>query len=198
MIIDQARELAQCNVNSSLISGAALPDQVFKDGDLCFRFFQSDRMFSSSFIDIISEFISIEQSTSVCLLNTTRANSSAYGNFSAIFIESGMTAAQYDAELRRGGPAEGWLFSMDHYGCASDIGRWIIYCEKDNDVAVVALRGWKTPETFSSPLGRLGAEAIDSLIEKGPSAPFPFSNLVPNWRGKLSKLYGGQSTLRGP
>jgi hypothetical protein len=113
-----------------------------------------------------------------------------YGQAVAIFLEAQTTGVDFDTQLRRGEPATGWLFSMDRYGCSSDGGSWSIYCEKDNDVAVIALRADGAAEQFASPLRRLHAEAIDILVRRESSAPFPFSNLTPKWRDRLREEYG--------
>ena len=192
-MLDPAREAAYEVVMSSIDLAAAFPGQVFKGNDLKFRFFESDRIFVPSFVDIVSELMSIDDSVSACLINISRMSTPAFREVPAIFFESGMTGAEYDARLRRGGPATGWLFGMDHYGCASNRGRWLIYCEKDNDVAVAALRGRGAAETFSGPMSKLNARAVDDLNRQGSSAPFPFNSLVPRWRTELSSRYGSKA-----
>ena len=192
-MFEQTREAAFHQVVSSVKFSEYLPNQVFKGDVSEFRFFESDRMFAPSFVDVVGELMSIEKSTSSCLLNISRVVVPTYREAPAIFFDSGMTGAEFDLQLRRGGPATGWLFSMDHYGCASDCGNWTIYCEKDNDVAVAALRGRGAAETFSAPMKKLHAEAVDALARQGSAAPFPFNSLVLSWRSGLSSWYGAQA-----
>lgn len=189
-LIEKAREAAFRKVVLSLDLMASLPSQVFRGNSSEFMFFESDRMFAPSFADIVKEFLSAEGTTSCCLVNLSRTRTVAYSHAAVIFLEAQVTGVEYDAQLRSGGPATGWLFSMDRYGCASDGGSWSVYCEKDNDVAVVALRDQSAAEQFSSPLRKLHAEAIDILIRQGSAAPFPFSSLTPRWRDELRKQYG--------
>ena len=193
-LIEQAREAAFGHVVSFIDLAAFLPGQVFIGGGLDFGFFESDRIFAPSFADIINDFMSAEEATSCCLVNLSRTRTMTYNEAAVIFIEKQTTSIEYDAQLRSGGPAAGWLFSMDRYGCASDGGSWSIYCEKGNDVAVIALRDQSVAKRHSSLLRKLHAEAIDILIRQESAAPFPFSSLTPKWRNELDKQYG---TRRG-
>ena len=185
-----AREAAYKLIVSSLDVTKSFPDQVFKGDDFEFRFFESDQMFAPSFVDVVMQLLSIEKAKSSCLLNLSRTEILTYSEAVAIFLEFGITGADYNARLQRGGPAESWFASMDHYACASDVGNWIMYCERNNDVAVVALRGRSAADRFSGPLRKVHAEAIDVLIHQGSAALIPFCDLVPSWRNGLSSHYG--------
>jgi hypothetical protein len=163
VLIERARKDAFNSAVSSINLSSRLPDQVFVESGAEFLFFESDQLFAPSFVEVAHEFMSVEGSTSCCLLNFSRTSVMDYCEVAAIFLETSMTGTEYDARLRSGGPAEGWLFDGDRYGCASDGGCWSIYCEKDNDVAVVALRGQGGAGRFAPPLRLLHAEAIDIL-----------------------------------
>lgn len=190
---EKSRAAAFRQVASSLKLEEALPSQVFRGDNLDFLFFEADRVFTPSFVEVVIELMSVEGANSSCLSKIDRSNEPSCRVDSAIFIEDGMTPAVYDAQIRRGGPASGWLFGVDHYGCASDVGNWIIYCEKDNDVAVIALRGRNAVDLFLSPITKLHAKGVDALIRQGSSAPFPFNSLVLSWRTGLSSQYGAQA-----
>jgi len=191
-LIEKARETAFGHVVSSISLMASLPSQVFTGDFSEFMFFESDRIFAPPFVEVIREFLIAEQATSCCLVNLSRTHTMTNSHDAAIFLEPQVTSVEYDAHLRSGGPTTGWLFSMDRYGCASDSGSWSIYCEKNNDVAVVALRSGSAAEKFASPLRNLHAEPINKLIHQGTAGPFPFSSLTPKWRKELSKQYGSE------
>src|SRR5207253_2039091 len=108
----------------------------------------------------------------------------------AIFLDAMTGGAAYADKLRAGGPADGWLYAVDRYACASDVGEWCIYCEKTNDVAVIGLRDGGGIETFETPLKQLWAKPIVELIDGGDSPQFPFDHLVPAWRKGLVDNYG--------
>jgi hypothetical protein len=101
-----------------------------------------------------------------------------------------ISGVAYDDKLRDGGPASGWLYRVDRYACASDVGDWCIYCEKSNDVAVIGLRDIGGIGKFETPLKRLWAKPINELIDGGVSPAFPFDQLVPAWRQGLVQNYG--------
>jgi hypothetical protein len=177
------------NVAKTINISATLPNQVFFGRFAKFFFFESDRLFSSSFVAIVSSILNIEGSTSCCLVNFSRTQVLEYQVAEALFLERRTSEAEYDFWLRRGGPAEAWLFSMDRYGCASDKGEWCIYCEKENDIAVLGLLNNDDDRIFASQLNELHAYPIGILMEKGAFAPFPFNSLRDEWYKLLIENY---------
>lgn len=118
-----------------------LPERVFAGAWGSFFFCESDRLFDAGFLDVTIKFLDRENSRVACLLNLDktyliRLEESA----SAIFLDHSSTGAQYVHALKEGGTARGWFYAVDRYVCCSDIGEWCIYCEKDNDIAIVAVR----------------------------------------------------------
>lgn len=188
-----ARVVALNNVIASINLDASLPEPVFRGDWAEFLFFESDRIVAPSFIEVVGDFLAMEGAVSCCLLNLTLAETVGDGLSSAIFIEATMTAGEYDEQLRYGGPAHGWLFGVDRYGCASDRGEWSIYCERENDVAVLGLRRGVDIGRFASPLRKLRAETIDIVVRQDSNAPFPFCSLTEGWRDSLFKHYSGKS-----
>jgi hypothetical protein len=188
--VDFARRGAFKNVLESIDIASYLPQQVFRGPWRAFLFFESDRIFTSSFADRIVNLISIENAKSCCLLNLSQTSNFKYDESDMICFEEGAVGNEYESKLKEGGPANGWLFSMDRYGCASDKGNWCIYCEKSNDVGVIAVRNQNLASKFDSALKRLHAQSIDSYMQEPSSAPFPFNRLTDEWRTILPKLYG--------
>jgi hypothetical protein len=115
----------------------------------------------------------------------------------AIFLDAITTNRSYEAALEGDGPANGWIYQMDNYGCMSDIGEWCIYCEKANDIALIALRETTIDEDkFEIPLRHLCAKPIEQLISGGDSPLFPFDHLVPAWRKRLIDNYGSAGSQK--
>jgi hypothetical protein len=181
------------NVADSVNPTALLPQQVFLGAWDQFFFFESDHMFAPSFAEIAIDLIHIERATSCCLLNFSRTRVLEYQEAAAIFLEEGLRASDYDSWLRNGGPAAGWLFSMERYGCSSDKGEWCIYSEKQNDIAIIGLRCRDDARRFASTLEKLHAASIETLVQKGPPAPVPFSMLTAEWRRALVEHYASES-----
>lgn len=183
-----ARLTAFCNVRRFIDVGAWLPAQVLVGEWSRILFFESEWITSASFVEAIGCLLHAEESTSCCLLNFSQTCVIEYQKASAIFIEAGMSADEYQKKLKEGGPATGWLYRVDRYGCASDIGEWCIYCEQENDVALIGLRSTNI-EQFLLPLERLFAKPIETLVENHSSPP-PFNMLTCEWRTGLLKHYG--------
>ncbi|WP_116137029.1 hypothetical protein [Trinickia diaoshuihuensis] len=175
----------------SLAYDHRLPDRVFEGAWEDFLFCESDRLFDAAFVNVVIQFLGCENSRVACLLNLDRTDLTRFEESGeAIFLDRSTTGAQYMNALEEGGPSRGWLYAVDRYVCCSDIGEWCIYCEKDNDIAVVALRQVSKRQDFECPLKQLGARPIEELIEGGAWPLFPFNQLVPSWREGLLMHYG--------
>lgn len=183
---------------SAIDPHASFPGQVFQGRWAKFLFFESDRMFAPEFAAIASELLRAEPANLLCLLNLTQAQSTDLsdpdehdwkGSSALLFVDPTTEPAAYAARLRQGGPAEAWLYDMDRFACASDGGAWAMYCEKQNDVAVIALRTQSDTGRFDGCLKRFCAEPIATLLNDGLAAPFPFSHLIEPWQRSLEQHY---------
>jgi hypothetical protein len=189
---DEAKHRAFGHVIRSIDSAASFPAQVFRGNWGAFLFFESDRLFASSFAVIAAGLLNAEQAEVCCLLNFSETDGMPYESAAMSFIDTETEPHAYDAMLRQGGPAKGWLFGMDRFGSASDRGGWSIYCEKGNDIAAIALRQPDDVEKYVEYLKQLHAEPITVLLKAGPAAPVPFGQLIEPWRHGLAQHYGVQ------
>jgi len=190
---DPARLQAINHVATSIDPAVILPKQVFI-GNWCeFLFCESDRVFSEGFAETVSELMAAERATACCLVNFDLAPSIEDWKTATIFLDEATTEIEYMSLLKEGGPSAGWLYAMQRHGCASDMGEWCIYAERMNDIAIVGLRNENGVAKFSSPLRKLYAHSIRSLLQLGPSSPIPFSNLAEHWKlGLLENYSHGQ------
>lgn len=124
-----------------------------------------------------------------CLLNFSETDGVSHESASLLLIDATTEPDTDDAMMRLGGPTEGWLFGMDRFGSASDRGEWCIYCEKMNDVAIIALRQRIDVEKYAEHLKQLHAEPIGALLKAGAAAPVPFGQLTAPWRHGLARHY---------
>lgn len=184
-----ARRTAFERVVTSIDAARTFPEQVFLGTWGVFLFFESDRMFAPDFAATARDLLRAEQASVCCLVNFSNSSTLTYENAAKVFLEATSQPDDYDAMLRDGGPASGWLFRMDRYGCASDLGGWSIYCEKGNDVGVIALRWARDVEKYADALAHLRAASIGILLAAGSTAPAPFCDLIDTWRRGLSEHY---------
>lgn len=187
-LFDEEKSRAFNNILCSIDSAVSFPEQVFIGRWESFMFFESDRLFASSFATTAVDLMRIEKSEIICLINFDEISEDGETG-AALFLDTGINPQTYDDLLRRGGSANGWLFNADRYGVASNIGGWSIYCEKSNDVAVIAFHQSDDTKKYAECLGRLHAEPIAVMLRAGPAAIFPFSKLIEPWRHGLNKNY---------
>src|SRR5262245_58410502 len=106
---DEAKHGAYGQVIASINSAACLPARVFRGSWDAFLFFESDRLFASDFAVIAAGLLNAEQAEVCCLLNFSETDTMAYESAAKLFLDQGTEPHAYDAMLRRGGPANGWL-----------------------------------------------------------------------------------------
>ncbi|TCG09428.1 hypothetical protein BZM27_05610 [Paraburkholderia steynii] len=186
---DAHRRQSYANAIAAYDSGKNFPEQVFHGNWQKFLFFQSDYLFSSEFVDTVHDVLQQERANTVCLLNLGRTNVDDSESSASIYIDEEMNGESFMDRLVAGGPAGGWLFAVERYVCASDVGSWSIYCEKDSDIAVVALRA-SEDDKLECCFRHVFAEPITKLLEQGAPPRFPFSDLLPTWREGLLDNYG--------
>lgn len=184
------RLLALNNVVASCDFDRTFPEQVFRGQWSDFLFFQSDYVFAPEFFDFTHELLKMEAASVACLMNLDRTEAYEMERAALLFIDELADKRAYMDTLRGAGPADGWIFAMDRFVCTSDIGKWCVYCEKANDVAVVGLRDISTGPALDAALNRVRAKPIEVLLKEGASPQFPFDRLVPVWRQGLTENYG--------
>ena len=180
---------ALSNVAISINLGKYFPDQIFIGAWDQFLFFSSDQMFSPDFMDVLHKLIREEEADSICLLNISNYGNSDLEKSSALYLYGYQSHEEYYQALQLGGVANGWLYGVDRYGCASNKGEWCIYCEKENDIAVIALKYRIGLSKFNKSLSQLNAKFIESLLNETKENSFPFDRLVPSWRTSLLRSY---------
>lgn len=182
------RKRARRNAGSSVDQKKMFPDQVYQGGWSGFLFFQSDYIFSSDFFDIVIEFMRIENACSAALINIDKKEVSE-SECAEFFFERNSLSESYARKLVGEGRGDGWLYEFDRYVCSTDVGSWAIYCEKSNDIAVIAFREPGLENKFREVLPLLSASPINLLVD-GEVNLSPFNELVPTWKRGLRENYG--------
>lgn len=173
----------------SLIQKDALfPEYVFKSNWRSVYFFPSDRMFEAPFVDLVKKLLTAESASTCCVINISvlEDNANEAREFAAIGHET--SPQQYLTTLKEGGPASGWLYGVDTFLASSEKGEWCIYCERENDIGVLALN---VIDVGCQNLILDVLQAIPSyqLYENVADQLFPFNRLTAFWREKLSTNY---------
>ena len=182
--VNNAKERALANLTRALRQNRRLPDGVFSADWSEFLFFDSDRIFDPQFVISAIALLEIEGGIWACMSNLD-ASSGETKEQSLLFIHREMTGEAYLKFLRE----EGWVYGMDRYGCTSDIAKWCIYCEKGNEIAVLAGREHGSLKKFESVISQLRAVPIEQAVEGPLSYGFSPRALSSEWRDELLKRY---------
>jgi hypothetical protein len=186
---ENIRKRAFKNLADALKSDVFFPNNVFSGASSGYLFFPSDHMFVGTFVSAVKMLLDAENADVACLLNLSESAEMKFETASAIYMDQVIAGTSYETKLRGNGPSDGWIYSMNRYGCASNVGRWCMYCERTNDIAVVALQSVNDIVRFERPLALLKAGFLESLCGSGEKGVFPFNKLTPEWRDGLTRNY---------
>lgn len=181
--------LAFHNVAEFLDHKKRLPEQMFVGQWAKFFFFASDHIFTGAFAEAVCEILCSESSQSCCMMNLTETKIMEFQTAATFFFKRETTSDEYYSWIRRTKPELGWLYTRGRHVCATEIGAWCMYCESNNEIAVVALRNQLDGQKFRKFIDILKAKPIDDILKLGRNAPFPFNELVPAWRYGLVNNY---------
>jgi hypothetical protein len=186
---DARRRQSCLNAVKGLSLDRKLPSRVFQPLWGGFLFFESDRIFSADFPNVVHELMRIENSYVTSLIDLDVSGLVEFEDVSATFIDRATTGDEYCAHLRAGGPGTGWLYGMHRFACASDVGEWCVYVEKMNDIAAIGFHIKNGLEKYYSATRMLNGLSIATLIAAGSKSAFPFSALTFEWRTSLLENY---------
>lgn len=162
-----------------------LPENVFTSRWKRYRFFQSDWMFGDEFVEAVRLLLCVDGYALACLVNLDRASPSERESAS-ICIDIHLSGQRYIDKLKGNGPEVGWLYDMERYGCTSGGDSWFVYCEKNNDIGIVALNEDLRRLEVSRALSLLRAGPLTTVIKGPDAASFPFAALTPQWAEALA------------
>jgi hypothetical protein len=184
---DALRDSAIANTLSTIRKQARFPQNVFAQAWDDYLFFESDLVFDGNFIEAKDAILDQEGSSCIALVNLGNAQVDSDPEPRFMFLDRSTTASGYFSMLRGHDSASNWLVLVDRYVCASDKGSWCVYCEKQNEIAVIAIRNTFSPPTLLTLRTSLKAESIRTLFASKKDRIF--DKLVPRWRSGLATEY---------
>ena len=176
------------NLGRAIDVESRFPDLIFRESWNGFYFFDSDWIFESSFVDKISSMLDTEESSCVRLVNLDRDMDDATRTF---VIDRSTTAATYQNLLRGMGPTDGWIHAMDRFACISDKGMWCIYCERQNELAVIGFQQSITREGYKSILESVHAGRITDVVAGRADYELSAHVISREWKDRLLVQYAG-------
>jgi hypothetical protein len=180
---------AVLNVKKCLAPEFRFPRNVFVGRWDQFFFFDADRIFDSAFVDHVKTLLAIEGAACACLVNLDASTETADGD-RQFFIDSNTTVSSYKDLLRGHQPGEGWIHDIGRFGCASDLCQWAIYCERNNEIAAIAIQSQPAFDRYRLLLSRLKATGVTDAVSKPMSYGFSPEALSREWRDLLIREYG--------
>jgi len=83
---------------------------------------------------------------------------------------------------------------MERLGCASDVGEWCMYCEPNNEIAVIAFRQTEAAARYASAMARVHATRFEEAIREPPlSYGFSERALSREWRDEFLREYAARA-----
>jgi len=183
------QELAFCNVSASLDPKIHLPQNGLALRFQVFLFFDSSWILDREFVNIVKALVSTENAQMGCLVNLDKTHSLVAEDAATIWLDGHLSGQQYEEKLEGNGPGSGWLYEMGRYACASDVGKWCIYCETRNDVALIAFEDTENAEKCRDVLDALHARPLVEAIGPDPGGLFPYNQLEKSWRETMLRAF---------
>jgi hypothetical protein len=178
---------AYANATGSVRIDARLPQNVFVGVWNTFLFFEETRIFERPSVEILHGILDVEGSQSICLANL--GNAEVYDPPPARYVDRTTDAAGYISLLRGNGGPDAWLYLRDRYAFSSDVGAWCIYCEKQEDIGILAIRREHDVKKLSPAIEKLSAKPIEALERASKIGELNFELLLPVWRSALREHY---------
>ena len=178
-----ARALA--NLNSAIVASSRFPDSVFVGDWENYFFFDSDWMFNTEFPETIKKFLAVEGSACACLFNLDVNWEKEQDRF--LCLDRSTTPQWYKSMLYGTNVATSWILHVDRYACTSDVAQWGMYCERNNEIAVIAIRHGIPVERYLPLVAQFKAERLENALAMPLS--YGFTILPPDWRERLLKSY---------
>lgn len=167
---------------------AHLPGQVFRGIWSDFWFMESDQLFSMDTMNGIIGLLSEDIPDYCCILNLSEVEIDASTN-PIYMVKRSTSTSEFNSRLYSRGIPDAWIYGRDRFGFSSSTGQWCIYCERENDVAVIAFRDIAGSLKYASALSNFHAEQLLGMLAKGATGPVPFNALTPQWRKQLVENY---------
>lgn len=173
------------NISLSIDRTQHLPHNVFLRDWCRFFFFDSDWIFDRAFVKQLQRILNAEGSVCACLIDLDILVSAKEFAF---VIDRHTDDASYLAVLNGKITGEGWIYSMSRFACASDLGRWCIYCERQSEIAVFALKHDAPIAQYDLFISSVRALPIAQAIDNATSYAFSRA-LLPEWKSELLQNY---------
>lgn len=181
-----ADQRALANLSHAIEAGLRFPRNVFAGKWIGFFFFDADWVFDAQFVERIKELLKLEGGQAARIADLDATPNTAQSSF---LIETNTSGSSYQSFLNGPSVGEGWLHGVGRFGCTSNLGEWCIYCEKGNEIAVVAVRGGQAETRYKAVIDQLKALPIDQAIAKPLSYGFSERAMSAEWRAEIAKQY---------
>lgn len=183
------------NALGALWPSKRLPLNVFKNSWDDFFFFESDSIFQPGFISVMNDLMDAEDAHVCCLVNLGNTVEDEISTLRYKYLDRSTSPEHYMSLLRGNGAPDSWLYLVDRYVCTSDKRGWCIYCEKENDIAVVAVRNKIDTEKLIKAVEALQASSIKQAHQSHDEGKFRFEKLTRHWLSTLVTQYPVSATL---
>jgi hypothetical protein len=184
-------QIARENVHAAVNRERRFPRNVFGSDWSEFFFFDSDWMTDPDFVELVKTFLKIERADCVCLWKLDAEDANAPEFF---LVQAQTIPDEYRVLLAGATPGYGWVSAMERLGCASDVGEWCMYCEPNNEIAVIAFRQTEAAARYASAMARVHATRFEEAIREPPlSYGFSERALSREWRDEFLREYAARA-----
>lgn len=185
---DMDRQKSLSNVRSFLAESNCLPEFIYNIKWDCYYFFNPDDITDEKFVENAKALIKVDKSHCICLVDL---NADPEMEWSAFFFDERVLSADYMSYFDVPNRNDGELrMVIGRLGCASDMGQWCIYCEKQNEIGIIAFRDHHLVKKYLAAIDRLHPMPIEQAISTPHS--YIYGHLTSDFRIELLRNYSGR------
>lgn len=178
---------AVTNVRHGVNAGSRFPRNVFLGSWTDFFFFDSDWMRDAGFVEHAKMYLVAERGTCACVMNLDSLQTTGAAGPNILLIQDLTAPSEYRQLLME--ESLGGVDGLARLACASDTDEWCIYCEPNNEIAVIAFRHSENIERYLTPLSIFHATRLEDALADPPFYGFTDRALSKQWRDEFRREY---------
>jgi hypothetical protein len=182
------KEHSFTNALKAVDRSRSLPQRIFVAGWLDFLFCESDQVFSASFVRTIKVILDAEAATTCCMLKLSPSIDIKIDTADCFFFDRQTEPANYQIKLNARSPYS-WVINPDQYVASSDKGNWALFCDKAEEVAIVAFRSSYWTTRLGPALSEIHAVTADVYVDRPGNGPFPNIPLTSAWSSEILRNF---------
>lgn len=182
---NESRGLALSFARRAVDPSRHLPANILNVPGAYHLFMETGFVFRPSFVNILNEVMLVDGSDTCCILRL----GDPFEAEEIVFLDRMTDGEDFITKISPDPAIMSWLIPEGRFVFSPATHKWILYCEKVNDIAVIAVANSESAARIYQIFIRCGAYNMDDLNVAAEKAPLPFGALTRAWRRGLTENF---------